>query len=84
MSSPLIQAREIQYAESKEYASKEWKPLSGTSTVDMLVRNIREILDTYNPEELFQIQLAARETMHEAKIPELIANYRKAHPRVTR
>jgi hypothetical protein len=54
--------------------------LSGTSSVDMLVRNIREILDAYNPEELFQIQLAARESMHEAKIPELIASYRRAHP----
>jgi hypothetical protein len=53
-----FKAREIQYAESKEYASKEWKPLSGTSTVDMLVRNVREMLDTYNPEVLFQIQLA--------------------------
>jgi hypothetical protein len=74
------EAREIQYAESKEYASKEWKPLSGTSTVDMLVRNIRELADTYYPEELFQIQLAARESMHESKLLELIANYRKAHP----
>jgi hypothetical protein len=46
----------------------------------MLVRNMREILDTYNPEVLFQIQLSARESMLEAKIPELIANYRKAHP----
>jgi hypothetical protein len=75
----LIEAREKQYAQSKEYASKEWKPLSGTSTVDMLVRNISETLDTHNPEVLFQIQLAARESMQEAKIPELIANYRKAH-----
>jgi hypothetical protein len=75
----LIEAREKQYAQSMEYASKEWKPLSGTSIVDMLVRNVREIIDTYNPEELLQIQLAARETMQEAKIPELIANYRKAH-----
>jgi hypothetical protein len=74
------EAREIQYAESKEYASKEWKPLRGTSTVDMPVRNIRELVDTYNPEELFQIQPAARESMHESKLPELIANYRKAHP----
>lgn len=74
----LVQAREIQYAESKEYASG--KPLTGTSTVDMLVRNIREILDTYNPEDLFQIQLAARESTLEAKIPELIASYRRAHP----
>ena len=46
----------------------------------MLVRNIREMIDTYNPEDLFQIQLAARESMLEAKIPELIASYRKAHP----
>ena len=75
----LIEAREKQYAQSKEYASKEWKPLSGTSTVDTLVRNISETLDTHNPEVLFQIQLAARESMQEAKIPELIANYRKAH-----
>ena len=51
----LYETREIQYAESTEYASKGFRPLSGTSTVDMLVRNIREILDTYNPEVLFQI-----------------------------
>jgi hypothetical protein len=50
--------------------------------VDMMVRNMSEILDEYkyNPEVLFQIQFAARESLLEAKIPELITNYRKAHP----
>jgi hypothetical protein len=30
----LVKEREIQYAESTEYASKEWRPLSGISTVE--------------------------------------------------
>jgi hypothetical protein len=76
----IIQAREIEYAQSKEYASKEWQPLTGTSIVEMLGRNISKILDTCNPEVLFQIQLSPRQVMLKANLKELIANYRQAHP----
>jgi hypothetical protein len=37
------------------------------------------MLDTYNPEELFQIQLAARESAIEAKLPEMIARHILRH-----
>jgi hypothetical protein len=75
-----VNAREIEYSKSKEYASEQWKPLTGTSTVEMLTRNIAEILDTHNPEVLFQIQLSARESAIAAELPKLIGNYRKTHP----
>ena len=72
-----VNAREIEYSKSKEYASKQWKPLTGTSTVEMLTRNIREILDTHNPEVLFQIQLAAREAAIAANLPKTNCKLRK-------
>ena len=47
----------------------------------MLTQNIAEALGTYNLVTLSQIYLAARLSLIETKLPELIANYRNAHRR---
>jgi hypothetical protein len=54
---------------------------SGTSIAEMLTQNIAEALGTYNLVTLSQIYLAARLSLIEIKLPELIANYRNAHRR---
>ena len=46
----LVKAREIQYAESEEYASKEWKPLK-THAKPNQPRNVSETLAGIQPKQ---------------------------------